>query len=91
MDKNIEEHEQKLEDYQKDPEKHDNKGQLKNAPTPASKETIKQGRVDKLKKEINKFKNEKEKMKDKIEELKKQQEKQKQSKNNDSKQEANSQ
>jgi hypothetical protein len=47
------EHEQKLADYIKNPDDYDNKNLLKNAPNQEIREKIIQGRINKLKKEID--------------------------------------
>lgn len=58
----IDEHIQKLLDYQRDPYAYDNKGILENAPSDDIREKIIQGRIDQLIKQINKQKGELEKV-----------------------------
>ena len=55
MNKNIKEHEIKLEEYKQNPDKFDNKGFLKNAPTNEIREKIIQGRIKHLEDEIKNF------------------------------------
>jgi len=52
------EHKQKLEDYKKDPTKHDNKGTLENAPNEEIKNKIFNGRIRELEKQIKKHEEE---------------------------------
>ena len=65
LEKNIAEHQQKLNEYIKDPMKFDNKNVLKNAPSNEVKDKIIAGRVKHLEKEINTFKENIQKIKDK--------------------------
>ena len=65
--KRIEEHQTKLEEYKKDPEKFDNKEILKDK-TKEQRQEIIDGRVKKLNKEIDKFKENIKKNEDKIKE-----------------------
>jgi RHS repeat-associated protein len=67
------EHQQKLEEYQKDPDKFDNKGFLKNA-TAEQRKSIISKRVEHLKKEIQTFRENINKNNQKAQELKKQKE-----------------
>lgn len=50
----IQEHKSKLEEYIRNPEAFDNKGILKNAPTPEIRQKIIDGRINQLQKQINK-------------------------------------
>jgi hypothetical protein len=52
LEKNIEEHRQKLDDYRQDPDAYDNQGFLKNAASEEIRERIIQGRIDHLENEI---------------------------------------
>ena len=70
LDKRIEEHEQKLNDYQNDPDKNDNKDLLKNA-TPEQRKSIIEKRINHLKQEIKTFKDNIQKNNNQIENLKK--------------------
>ncbi len=58
LEREIAEHETKLSEYIKDPDKFDNQGHLKNAPNDAVRQEIIQGRIVKLEREIQKFRNE---------------------------------
>jgi hypothetical protein len=58
LEKRIQEHEQKLSDYMKDPYAHDNKGHLRNAKDPVLREKIYEERIDSLKHQIENFKGE---------------------------------
>lgn len=54
----IEEHEKKLDDYTRNPEKYDNKGTYQNAPNEEIKRKIYEGRKKALEKQIEKHKKE---------------------------------
>jgi RHS repeat-associated protein len=68
LEKQISEHEIKLDEYKKDPSKYDNKDRLKDA-TPENKQKIYEGRIQKLEKEIGKFKDNINKNNSKIDQL----------------------
>jgi hypothetical protein len=55
LQRNVEEHEAKLEQYKANPDAYDNQGLLKNAPTPEIRQRIIDGRVRHLQNEINTF------------------------------------
>jgi hypothetical protein len=51
----LDTHRKKLEDYRANPDAHDNKGFLKNAPTPEARERIISGRIRNLENQIRTF------------------------------------
>jgi predicted outer membrane protein len=55
LNKRLEEHRQKLQDYIKNPDAFDNKGFLRNAPSQEVRERIIQGRIRHLENEIQNF------------------------------------
>jgi len=55
LQERMAEHEEKLADYLADPDAYDNKGFLKNAPTPEIRQSIIDGRAAHLRKEIDTF------------------------------------
>jgi hypothetical protein len=57
LEKNVGEHQQKLEAYRADPDSFDNKGILTNAPTPEIRQRIIDGRIRHLESEIRTFQN----------------------------------
>lgn len=57
-EKLIREHEKKLDDYTRNPEKHDNKGTYRNAPNAEIKRKVYEGRIRELRKQINRHKKE---------------------------------
>jgi hypothetical protein len=56
LERQLKEHENKLEEYTKNPDASDNKGHLKNAKSPEQRKKIIQGRIKNLKKQIDNFK-----------------------------------
>ncbi|KAA9156455.1 hypothetical protein FPZ12_027600 [Amycolatopsis acidicola] len=56
LQRNIEEHEDKLSKYRENPDAYDNQGILKNAPTPEIRQRIIDGRIRHLETEISTFK-----------------------------------
>jgi hypothetical protein len=57
LERRLEEHQKKLDDFRNDPDKFDNKGFLKNAPTPQVRQNIIDGRMRHLQNEIKTFQN----------------------------------
>jgi len=55
-EKLIDEHEQKLKDYEQDPDAHDNQGRLRDAKSPEQRQERIDGRKDALRKQIKKTK-----------------------------------
>jgi hypothetical protein len=56
LQRNVEEHEDKLAKYRENPNPYDNQGTLKNAPTPEIRQRIIDGRIRHLETEISTFK-----------------------------------
>jgi hypothetical protein len=57
LEKRVQEHQRKLDAYRADPDKFDNKGFLKNAPTPEIRNNIIESRIRHLESEIRTFQN----------------------------------
>ncbi|WP_141699280.1 hypothetical protein [Candidatus Thiosymbion oneisti] len=57
-EKLIREHEKKLDDYRRSPEKHDNRGTYRNAPNEEIRKKVYEGRIRELEKQINRHKKE---------------------------------
>ena len=57
LEKNIREHQKKLDEYSANPEAHDNRGLLRNAPTEEVKQRIIEGRIRHLEQEIRNWRN----------------------------------
>ena len=66
LENNVLEHQQKLDDYKRDPDANDNQGILKNAKSPEMREKIIKGRIEELGKQIVKNQNELKKVTDEL-------------------------
>ncbi len=64
QEKQVRKHEQKLEDYKKEPDAHDNKEFLKNARNPQERQERINTRINELNEQIEKYKREAQKLKD---------------------------